>query len=199
MTFKYYENYKLFIRNSITAIKGDTILDNDWNIPSYTISFLGQSHVNQLKAIWTNKIPLKNELNTEILDFMVKKKKNILGKERQEISEFIKKKKKKVPDKEIDEVFESINNVINTGHSLILGCQKCKKGILSFKKWFNEPYGIKKEIIYMNEETVLRNAFKKDNLICPSCNNKIHYFANFDIYEVKKNYSVNHYYIYKKP
>jgi hypothetical protein len=174
---------------------------DDWNIARYTITFLGANHVNELKTIWTNKIPLKNEVNTNILDFMIKKKKNILGKERQELMEFIKKKYKKATDKEIEDVFEGIDSTVKAGHSLILGCQKCKKGVLSFKKWFNEPYAHnKKNTIFMNEEMVLDKALKVDKIICPWCSNNINsiYTTLYKVYEVKRNYSVNHYYTYSK-
>jgi len=174
---------------------------DDWNIPEYTVTFLsmvGADYVEELKMIWTNKIPINIELNTKILDFMIKKKKNILGNERQEILEYIKKKNKKVTDKEIDDAFECIDNVLKSGHSLILSCQKCSKGIFSLLKWFYKPYDPPRNIIYMNEEEVLFLGFKKDKLKCPSCETRFLYNNITKIYEVKKNYSVKDYYTYKK-
>ena len=192
-------SYKLFIHNSIAPYKSEIIMD-DWDIKSYTVTFLGQNRVNELKTIWTNKIPLNNEVNTKILDFMIKKKKNILGKEKQVIKEFIKKKIKDVTDQEIDAVFENIDNISKSGHNLIIGCQKCAKGVLSFKKWYREPYGDRKHIGYMSEEQVLDKALRKDKIRCQWCDTKIEsIFSSFyNIYEVKKNYSVNQYYVYKK-
>ena len=131
-------SYKLFIHNSIAPYKSEIIMD-DWDIKSYTVTFLGQNRVNELKTIWTNKIPLNNEVNTKILDFMIKKKKNILGKEKQVIKEFIKKKIKDVTDQEIDAVFENIDNISKSGHNLIIGCQNALKEFCLLKSGIVNP------------------------------------------------------------
>ena len=71
---------------------------------------------------------------------------------------------------------------------------------MSFKKWYREPYGDRKHIGYMSEEQVLDKALRKDKIRCQWCDTKIEsIFSSFyNIYEVKKDYSVNQYYVYKK-